>query len=446
MYRGRLINLINSGSKLYNCSHLLASLWILHLNNVDTYCGRISPAENICKQRGWVWSLAAEAWSFLGEDHGVHQMFFFVNAANGKVGCPLVATSCEQPYVTILWIRSAKFNQNCHKLSLLGHLTCNKYQQVHVRNLTFCCYTCNYLKTIMPKRFLERVLQVFLQSFLYQKCCDMSKHFSLQGHLHGESLTFRRDISSLRIPENMCVHVFKKCRVHVTSNIYFIWYIHLSMYFFCLFIQCIMLDEHIVSLGLFLYSLICDSISGFNHVWAMSLFYLLMWCVSKFVPPNSRQVSDPTNYHKNPPMPTALSIVLYLQTNHFSPWKLRENPFPTYKQHLLFCPGSHLSVLQGLPEALTPGTTAVRFVSAPAPRQHKNDLSLHGKVVFGQCWWSILMAMFNICLINQIKYIYISNKIMNLMVNLDGQFGSLSLFFQFFCRLKPPKRNSCSFY
>ena len=46
----------------------------------------------------------------------------------GKVRCPILATSCEQLSVTILWIRNAKFNgKNCHKMSLpLGHLTCDK--------------------------------------------------------------------------------------------------------------------------------------------------------------------------------------------------------------------------------------------------------------------------------------------------------------------------------
>ena len=37
--------------------------------------------------------------------------------------------------------------------------------------------------------------------------------------------------SSLRIPENMCVHVLKKMQPSSTNNSYLIWYIHLCMYF-----------------------------------------------------------------------------------------------------------------------------------------------------------------------------------------------------------------------
>lgn len=115
---------------------------------------------------------------------------------------------------------------------------------------------------------------------------------------------------------------------------------------------------------------------------------------------------------------------------------LRENRgkslFPYKQENLLFCLGGHVSVLQGVPEALTPGTNASAV---------QKDLQ-------GNPRWSTLMINFDgrfwsINFLN-IVHIYIfffsSNKIMNVMVNLVGQLGSLSL--RFFLQTKTwPNKN-----
>ena len=70
--------------------------------------------------------------------------------------------------------------------------------------------------------------------------------------------------SSLRIPENMCVHAWKTMECSSTKLYSFhlinsSLYVFLSLYPF----TSIMFYEHIFLLGLFLYSLIHGSISGF---------------------------------------------------------------------------------------------------------------------------------------------------------------------------------------
>lgn len=71
--------------------------------------------------------------------------------------------------------------------------------------------------------------------------------------------------------------------------------------------------------------------------------------------------------------------------------------------------------------------------------QHQNDLPFNGK-------WFLVNGDVQFCwlfLTNQISrkhhVQYISNTIMNFMVNLDGQLGSLSL--RFFLQTKTPKKN-----
>ena len=251
VYRGRLINLINSGSKLYNCSHPLPSLWILHLNNVevDTYCGRISPAENICKQRGWLWSqdqIYPKCSSCLdliisvGRPRGASDVLF-VNAWKGRV-----SSSCH-----ILWTTICHYSldSQCQVQSKLPQIVLARSLDMQQLSDNKCMYvtghsavilikilkrscmcvtwhvavTCNDLKTIMPKKVPWKGAPGFSAELFVPKMLWNVKHFSFQGHLRGKSQTFRRDIestnrkSSLRIPENMCVHVLKKCSVHVQT-------------------------------------------------------------------------------------------------------------------------------------------------------------------------------------------------------------------------------------
>ena len=77
------------------------------------------------------------------------------------------------------------------------------------------------LETVKPKKVpYKQVLQVFLLSFLYQKCCEMLwTDFFFNGQQRGESQKFRclwnsggfrgrkyHSKGSLRIPEKMRVH------------------------------------------------------------------------------------------------------------------------------------------------------------------------------------------------------------------------------------------------
>ena len=69
-------------------------------------------------------------------------MFFL--STPGTVECPLVATSCEQPYVTILWIRSAKFNEK--KLSQMVSAA----RSIDLQQLsTSACTQLDMLKVLM---------------------------------------------------------------------------------------------------------------------------------------------------------------------------------------------------------------------------------------------------------------------------------------------------------
>ena len=124
----------------------------------------------------------------------------FVNAWNGiraSCSCPHL---CEQPDVTSHEsVRSAKvFNETklSWKLSLLGrHLTCNKYQQVHVRNVTCYCSTDDALKMIMPKRVPLKGSPGFFWVFCTRnavKCSELI--FSSMVTCLGESQKFRWDI------------------------------------------------------------------------------------------------------------------------------------------------------------------------------------------------------------------------------------------------------------
>ena len=151
---------------------------------------------------------------FLREDNGVHQVFFL--STPGKIGCPLVATSCEQPYdwpyVTILYSQCTVQSKLSHVFSLLGHLTCSKYQQVHViRHVTLVLeQSC---VTIMLKRFLKKMFLVFLRSFGTKKRSSKVTCTANHGNFSEtfvERIGFRgwkyHSQSSLRIPENMGAH------------------------------------------------------------------------------------------------------------------------------------------------------------------------------------------------------------------------------------------------
>ena len=194
------------------------------------------------------------------------------------------------------------------KMSVLGHLTYNKYRhQVHVLKLTRCCYTYSDLKTIMPKRCLKKVLQVFCGDICTKNAVKCRTVFLSKVTCAGESQAFRGNIESTNL-QTICV----------SSDTY----IHLCMYFLvyiCLYPFTCIMSYGRISFTWFVSLFTYPWLYFWIHVWAMCLFYLLMWRVSKFAPPTSRQISDPPKFHQ---WSTALLLVLCLQSNDSFPWEL----------------------------------------------------------------------------------------------------------------------------
>ena len=164
------------------------------------------------------------------------------------------------------------------------------------------------------KRCLKRFFRFFCGDICTKnavKCRTVffPRSLALANRRHfGETSKVRIGKSSLRIPENMCVHVWKKMQPSSANNSYLIWYIHLCMYFLVYIhslVSCFM--------NTFFYL-----VSLFSYPWLYFWILFIMWRVSKFASPNSRLVSDPPKFHQ---WSTALWVVLCLQSSDSSPRK-----------------------------------------------------------------------------------------------------------------------------